>query len=101
MIEFRLRINLVTINRGIKELAAWESIFVSLDLITEGLETSFLTSIAYLLDKDANLRSIVNGAYNKVRLNGGLLILCNILLIKVRNLVDLTNFTDGAKEIIT
>jgi len=100
VIELGDRIDLVAINRGIKKLATGEGIVVGLDLVAEGLETFFLTDIANLLDKDADLGSVVNGAHNEVGLDGDLLVLGNVILIEVRDLVDLADFTDGAKEVI-
>lgn len=100
MIKLGCRFNSVTINRSIKEIGARERFTVSLDLITESLEAMLLTSIANLLDEDANLGSVVNGTHNKIGLNGNLLVLGNIFGIEVRDLVNLRDFTDCAKEII-
>lgn len=77
-----------------------ELTLVDLDLVLEGVVTDAATGISNLLDNLSDLGTVVGKAEDEVAGDGGILVGGKILLIELRDLVDVAELTEGTEEVI-
>ena len=74
---------------------------VSLDLVLESVVTDTISSIDNILNKRLDLIGVFGQTEDKVAGNGRTLVVGKVLVIEVRNLVQVAEFAEGAKEVIS
>ena len=74
---------------------------VSLDLVLESVVTDTISSIDNILNKRLDLIGVFGQTEDKVAGNGRTLVVGKVLVIEVRNLVQVAELAKGAKEVIS
>lgn len=77
-----------------------EFTLVDLNLILEGVVTDRGASIGNLLDHSGDLSRVLSEAEDEVASNGGILVRGHVLIVELRDLVHVSELTEGTEEVI-